>query len=163
LEGEVEAIRDLCILRGCHNALDAGVATLHGCQMRSVSWMEKFGDWKHAECLAGWQGSESRAIWEFRTIEPGSLYVDVEYTCPFEDDYAEWRIRCGDTDVTFPLIDSGEREHRKAFGGALPRFRTYRVGVIEFPGPGSQQLSFGPTGEEGKGIRVSSLKLVPVQ
>jgi alpha-L-fucosidase len=87
----------------------------------------------------------------------------VEYTCPAEDDYSEWRVRCGDADVTFPLIDTGERPKRLAFGGALPRFRTYRVGVLDFPKPGAQRLTFSPTGPEGKGIRVSLLSLTPVE
>jgi alpha-L-fucosidase len=134
-----------------------------GCQMTDVRWMEKFGDWKHAECIAGWQGPESTAAWEFRTVAPGSFYLDVEYTCPAEDDYSEWRVRCGEADVTFPLIDTGERPKRLAFGGALPRFRTYRVGVIDFPKPGAQRLTFSPTGLEGKGIRVSLLSLTPVE
>jgi hypothetical protein len=125
--------------------------------------MEKFGDWKHAECLGNWAGAESLATWEFRTVEPGTFYLDVEYTCPAQDDYAEWRVRCGDTDVTFPLIDTGERSTRKAFDSALPRFRAYRVGMIDFPKAGAQQLVLNPTGLAGKDIRISALTLVPVE
>jgi alpha-L-fucosidase len=163
LSGPVEASRNQFVLNGCQQALDAGVAALTGCEKTDVRWMEKFGDWKHAECVAGWQGSESAATWAFQTVAPGSFYLEVEYTCPAEDDYSEWQVTLDGRRLTFPLIDTGERLKRTAFGGALPRFRTYRVGVIDFPKPGTQRLSFGPTGLAGKGIRVSLLNLMPVQ
>jgi alpha-L-fucosidase len=163
LAGPVEASREAYVLNGCRNTLEMGVAALKGCEVKAVNWMEKFGDWKHMECLVGWQGPERSATWDFKTVSPGSFYLDVEYTCPAEDDYSEWGIRCGDNNLTFPLIDTGERPARKAFGGALPRFRTYRVGVIDFPKPGAQQLTFGPTGADGKNIRVTALRLLPVE
>ena len=163
LEGPVDASREASVLNGCRNSLEMGVAALKGCEVKAVNWMEKFGDWKHMECLAGWQGDERSATWSFATVEPGSFYLDVEYSCPAEDDYSEWGVRCGDTALTFPLIDTGERPTRKAFGGALPRFRTYRVGVIDFPKPGAQRLTFGPAGRDATAIRVSALRLVPVK
>jgi len=96
-------------------------------------------------------------------MEPASFYLDVEYTCPAEDDYTERRVRCGEADLTFPLIDTGERRKRTAFGGALSRFRTSRVGLSDFAKPGPQQLTLGPTGTGGKGISMSSLILTPVE
>jgi len=147
---------------GCRNTLEVGMATLNGCAVKAVNWMEKFGDWKHMQCVGDWQGSARSMTWDFKTVEPASYYLDVEYTCPEADDYSEWGIRCGENNtLTFPLIDTGERAKRKAFGGALPRFRTYRVGVIDFPKPGVQKLTFGPTTAEGKNIRVSALRLTP--
>ncbi|NCO39458.1 MAG: hypothetical protein COZ06_36755 [Armatimonadetes bacterium CG_4_10_14_3_um_filter_66_18] len=163
LAAAVEARREAFVLNRCRNTLESGVAALTGCKQTGVQWMEKFGDWKHAECVAGWEGAGSAATWTFRTVESGAFYLDIEYTCPAEDDYSEWRVHCGDTDLTFPLIDSGERPARAAFGGALPRFRTDRVGVIDFANGGVQQLRFGPTGAEGKGVRIASLRLVPVE
>lgn len=163
LAGPAEAARNQFVLNGCRQPLETGVATLKNCEIGKVNWMEKFGDWKHAECLIGWKGPESSATWTFHTVEPGSFFLDVEYTCPAEDDYSEWQVTVDGQRLTFPLIDTGERVKRKAFGGTLPRFRTYRVGVIDFPKPGTQQLAFGPTGADGKDIRVTALRLSPVE
>ena len=124
--------------------------------------MEKFGDWKHADCLSGWAGAASAAEWRFRTVEPGAFYLDLEYTCSAEDDYSEWNVTLDGKNVTFPLIDTGERSERRAFGGQLPRFRTYRVGIADLPEAGEHTLTLGPTGSEGAGIRVSALLLSPV-
>ena len=161
--GATEASREHYVLNGFRNELKMGEARLSNCAINKVDWMEKFGDWKHSECLGNWSGADSSATWEFRTVEPGRFYLDVEYTCAADDDYAEWRVRCGDTDLTFPLIDTGERSKRKAFDSPLPRFRTYRIGVMDFLNAGLQRLLLNPTGSAGKGIRVSSLKLVPVE
>lgn len=162
LAGPADASREQFVLNGCRQTLESGVAKLNGCELKSIDWMEKFGDWKHAQCAGGWNGAESASTWAFRTVEPGSFYLDVEYSCPATDDYSEWRVRCGESDLTFPLIDSGERPMREGFGHTLMRFRTYRVGVIDFPKAGQHELRFGPTGKAGAGVRVSSLVLTPV-
>jgi alpha-L-fucosidase len=162
LAADVEANRDCFVLGGCENVLETGLAERQGCELRGVSWMEKFGDWHHAECLGGWQGADSQAAWRFRTVAPASFYLDIEYTCGAEDDYAEWRVCWDGEEVTFPLVDSGEREHRAVWGGELPRFRIYRVGMVEFPAAGEHVLSLGPTGAAGLGVRVAGVRLTPV-
>jgi alpha-L-fucosidase len=163
LTASAEVSREHYVLNGFSNPLETGVAELSGCQSGKVHWMEKFGDWKHAECLSGWSGTNSSAAWPFRTLAPGAFFLDVEYSCPAADDYSEWRVRCGDTTLTFPLIDTGERAKRAAFGGELPRFRTYRVGIIDLTKPGAQRLTISPTGQAGGGIRISALSLTPVE
>lgn len=161
--GGVEASRDLYVLKGFENPLDSGGAKLNGCQQAKVQWMEKFGDWKHAECAVGWAGAGSSASWSFRTVEPAEFYADVVYSLPAADDYSEWRLTLDGKPVTFPLIDTGEREKRQAFGGVFPRFRTYRVGLIRFAHAGLHELSLGPTGEAGRTMRLESIILRPVR
>jgi alpha-L-fucosidase len=162
-----EASREPFVLNGCRQILETGMAKLQGCEVRMVRWMEKFGDWKHAECLTGWRGAGGSATWEFRTVEPGSFYLEVEYTCPAESDYSEWQLTLNGQRVSFPLIDTGERANRTAFdkkqGGPLPRFRSYRVGLFDLPKDGIHQLSIGPTGDAGNAVRIASLVLTPAR
>jgi len=162
LVGPVEASRDTYLLNGCRNTLEPRVASLQACELRDVRWMEKFGDWKHAECVAGWRPGESMAIWDFLTTEPGPFVLDVEYTCPEAGDYSEWRIEVGGTDAVFPLLDTGERSRRAVFGwGELPRFRTYRVGVVDLPGPGPSRLTLSPLSAASAAVRIAALILTP--
>ena len=162
LGGAIKVNLEDFVLDNCYNQLNTGLAILTNCQTTNVDWMEKFGDWKHADCLGGWCGPDSSATWNFRTLQPESFYIDVEYSCPASDDYSEWRLRCGATNLTFPLIDTGERPKREAFDDTLPRFRTYRIGMVDFPKPGAQRLTINPTGIMGKNIRIASLKLIPI-
>jgi alpha-L-fucosidase len=163
LAGALEAVREGYVLNGSANTLDTGVASLSHCELTTVRWMEKFGDWKHAECISGWSAGESAATWEFRTLEPGAFYVDVEYTCPEAGDYSEWQLEVGTVEFVFPLVDTGERAERAAFGGALPRFRTYRVGLVDLPGPGPCCLTLRPLDAAAATVRIAGLTLVPVR
>jgi len=163
LAGPIEVRRDAYVLNGCTNTLDAGVASLSHCALGAVRWMEKFGDWKHAECISGWSAGESAATWEFRTLESGAFYIDVEYTCPEAGDYSQWQLEVGAVELAFPLIDTGERAKRTAFGGALPRFRTYRVGLFDVPGPGTCRVTLRPLDAGGAAVRIAALGLTPVQ
>lgn len=148
-----------CLLAGCRNTLETAVAKRQGCELRAVRWMEKFGDWKHAECLTDWQAGESSASWDFHTLEPGSFHLDIEYTCPEEGDYSAWSVEVAGTETVFPLIDTGERAKRAAFGGPFPRFRTYRIGLLDLPGPGLHRLTLRPLASAP--VRVASLILEP--
>ena len=161
VQGEIERGAVQTVLSGCTNQLEPGLASLAGCAEQKVSWMEKFGDWHHAECVGGWTEG-ANCGWEFETVEPGRWYLDIRYTCPADDDYSEWQVTLDGETVTFPLIDTGERAQRKAGIGPLPRFRDYRVGVVGVASAGRHTLSFGPCGDEGQGIRVEALRLSPV-
>jgi len=160
LDGPIERREGLYVLTGCVNILDPSLAERQGCELTKVRWMEKFGDWHHADCLVGWQRG-GQAGWTFRTVAPAQFCCDLEYTCPAEDDYAEWWWRCDGLTIGLPLIDTGERPRRAAFGGALPRFRTYRVGVLDLPA-GDHTFALGPAGEDGLGMRLSTVRLSPV-
>jgi alpha-L-fucosidase len=157
--GPVKASRDLFVLAEHRNRLDPALAKLTACRLAKVRWMEKFGDWHHEECAGAWEGPGSSAAWEFRTTEPGTYVLNVEYSCPQEDDYSEWQVTVDGKRITFPAVDSGERAKRAAFPGALPRFRTYRIGDFAFAKSGLHTISIGPTGAQGKGVRIASATL----
>jgi len=163
LEGPLAANREQVALNDCINTLEPGLARLSGCEIKKVSWMEKFGDWKSAECVGGWNGGEGSATWEFRTVEPSRFYLNVDYTAPAEEDFAEWRVTMDGRPLTFPLLDTGERANRPSLNQPLPRFRTYRVGMIELPLPGRHKLALGPTGGKARATRISAVSLSPVE
>lgn len=158
----IAASRDLYVLNGHPVTLEPENATRQQCDVQKVRWMEKFGDWKHAECLVGWQAPDSAAVWEFETLEPGRFYLDMEYTTTEAGDYSEWQLEVGEDRLLFPLIDTGERAKRAAFGGALPRFRAYRVGLLDLPGAGTCRLALRSLDEKGAAVRVAGLRLLPV-
>jgi len=156
--GTLAATGERFVLPGCVNALTAPLADRHDCELTTVRWMEKFGDWHHAECLAGWQGADSRATWTFRTLGPLACYLELEYTCPAADDYAEWRLLLDELELGCPLIDPATPS-RSAFGGPCPASHLRSASSAL---SGSHTLTLGPAGEAGLGMRLSDVRLSPL-
>ncbi len=158
IAGKLAPPSDPIVLDNCPYLLVAPAARGQGFRQGKRSWMEKFGDWKHVECLSDWEPPRAKASWDFATLQGGRFYVDVEYSSVPESDYCEWRMRLGESDVTFPLMASG---HCCEGGGhELARFRTYRVGLFELP-KGPQTLSLSPTRPTGGPVYVSAVILTP--
>ncbi len=160
IEGAVTSSMRQVVLNGCVNSLPSLSAKLSGCRHDKLSWMEKFGDWKHVECVSGWEVGKKGAAWEFSTVEPGDFYVDIEYACPLESDHSEWRMRVDELDVSFPLLATGHNPDRKGRmrGLFLARFRAYRIGMFALSA-GRHVISISPQTKDGSGIHIATLTL----
>ncbi|MCC7491089.1 MAG: alpha-L-fucosidase [Fimbriimonadaceae bacterium] len=147
------------LVAGFANTLEAALATTAGCTLDAARWMEKFGDWHHAEVLGDWQPA-SRATWQLTATADASWYLDLEYSTLPEADYQEWWVEVNGERLGFPLVDTGERPQRQAGGGNLARFRDYRLGWFDLPA-GPLRVVLGPLAS-GTGVRVAGLHLRPV-
>jgi alpha-L-fucosidase len=162
LDSAPDACDGLYVLSGCTNALEPAMALCAGCALDTVRWMEKFGDWQHAEFVGNWSGPDATATWTFDTVESGVFRMVLEYTCPESGDGAAWSLCAGDTELVVPTIDTGERAARAGFAGDFPRFRCARIGVVEVPGPGTVSVVLRPLSAEGAAVRVSRVWLEPL-
>lgn len=160
VRGRVRAWKDAYVLNDCVSTLVAPAAVGKGFRQVKRSWMEKFGDWKHMECLAGWTGPAAAALWDFVTIEAGSFYVDVEYACEPGADYGQWHMKLGRCDVPFPLLSSGDGA--LAPGRDLARFRTCRVGLFDLPA-GRHTLSLSPAAKPLAAVHISAITFTPAE
>lgn len=162
LGGALPTTSEQYVLHNCVNILDAAAAQCAGCHQDKISWMEKFGDWKHAEHVGEWQ-TESAASWSFTALEPGLYYIDVEFACPSAADGSEWALTLGEYEVTFPLLATGHLPERgeNMADWPLARFRTYRVGLCDIPAAGRYQLTLRPLTENGNSVLVSTITLLP--
>lgn len=159
LKDAPSASRDQYVLGGFKQTLETATAELSGAELKEVKWMEKFGDWKHVDSVVGWETTDASATWTFKVVEPVSFYLDVEYTAGVEEDNSEWELRINDETRPFPIIDTGERDTR-AMGPELPRYRNYRIGIIDLQ-PGTHTLSISPSEAAGFGARIKALHLTP--
>ena len=152
------------VINNCRNPLSASMAEAVACHHHTLSWMEKFGEWKHVECLSRWEHIGRGALWEVTIFEPGAFYVEIEYSSPLSTDYSEWSFRLGEAEVTFPLVTSGHQMTRRGnMSGELPRFTTYRIGVFQVPQSGKYTISLAPSTPDAKDVHISSLWLIPAQ
>jgi len=53
-------------------------ADVKGTETKSISWMEKFGEWKHANQISKWTEGSS-ASWTLDVLQPGYYYIDLIY------------------------------------------------------------------------------------
>jgi len=53
-------------------------ADVKGAETKSISWMEKFGEWKHANQISKWTEGSS-ASWTLDVLQPGYYYIDLIY------------------------------------------------------------------------------------
>ncbi len=151
------------VLHSCVNVLDASEAQCEGCRRSTLSWMEKFGDWKHADCLGEWAGIGSRAAWTFTVVETGLYYLDVEYACPTAADGSTWCLALGDESLPFPMLASGHLPPRRdeKHDSQLARFRIDQVGLLDIRSAGRHTLTLQALDDEGSSLQLATVSLRP--
>lgn len=161
--GKIRADTAAFVLPGHRNEFRAPFAKLAACKAAKFSWMEKFGDWKHAECVVGWEGPASHASWTFRTLEAGRYYLELDYSSRVDSDGSEGIVTLGRLEVPFPVLFTGERTEATGMHGLWPLFRVYSCGIVELPRPGRYTLSIRPSRETPEGwMKLRGVALVPV-
>jgi alpha-L-fucosidase len=115
---------------GLPSEFGAPFAQLSGCRPGHRRWMEKFGDWQHADVIELWStGSDAR--WPFTALQGGAFDLWADYECWAEADYSEFEVTVAGQCWTFPAIDTGGGTGRRT------RLRPVRLGRVELPaGPG---------------------------
>ena len=125
-----------------------------------MRWMEKFGEWKHAEMIKKWTPT-SEATWDVNIRKPGKYALEMTYSCDDKADYSEFEVIAGKTAMTIQALDTGDRmPSKRMFGrGLLPRVRTLRLGVVEFDKAGNQKVIFKTKKGDWKGFNLKALEL----
>ena len=162
IEGTPEVIAELSVDDAAETVLGADFAVTDGCKVSQASWMEKHGDWKHAQNVTGWESDKSQASWVINVKKPGIYYVDFEYNAFKESSGNEWdiftenssKLRC------FSLETSGAENAN----GARYRFRTVRAGAITFNKAGRQTITVkAASNPKGTGMQLEALHIVPIE
>lgn len=166
IEGKPDVDLTQALVNGLSNELNSPFAIVENCDLEKISWMEKWGDWHHANCVRNWKDESSVVTWDFRVLEPGRWYVEFDYSCDEIVDTSEGVIEIGDMKTTFPLVDTGDRaKSSRNWGNTIfPRFRTYGIGLVELTSPGDYQLKIHPTGKvEGGWMNLERLRFLPFE
>lgn len=139
---------------GLANACHAPFAVSADCQHGKRSWMEKFGDWHHADVIEG-IATGSSASWELTALAPGSYYLWLSYECPPAAEGSEFELTLGDTRWTFPVQTTGDGTARRT------RLRDERLGLITLPQAGRYTLTLRALDVKGEGVALEKLTLAP--
>lgn len=119
---------------------------VHNGKVRKRYWMEKFGEWKTAHVIDGWQ-DDTAVTWDIAVKTPGLYLVSLEYA--------------GKGRVVWTVEDAdGQRIENEQ--GAVQAYETKPIGWMKFDKSGKQQLTVrlkeGDKAETG----LTSIKINPI-
>ena len=127
-------------------ALRAAFATTRNAEKKQLSWMEKFGEWKHATQVSQWNNGSAR--WTVEVLEPGDYRVELRYR---GKNRLVWRIRSS---------GGGAVQNQQA---ATPEYEFYPMGILTFSKPGKVDLEVSLVEGDAKTASLESLRVTRVE
>ena len=124
LMGVAEVDHTVAIHPNTVNVVLAHFATATGAEKKKVSWMEKFGEWKHANQISHW-AQDGRASWTVNVLEPGVYRVSLKYRGKGR---AIWKITTDEGAVI---------QNQQA---ATTQYQAYPMGVFEIKKAGLRKI-----------------------
>ncbi|WP_448635161.1 alpha-L-fucosidase [Pedobacter panaciterrae] len=79
VKGTPKANSIQCVDPKIETVIYADFAKAINCEKAGKSWMEKFGEWKHAMQVTKWR-AESKLEWEVEVLQPGYYQTELNYT-----------------------------------------------------------------------------------
>lgn len=149
LDGNAEIVKvdtTLGIYPNIEIELLAEFAQVTGAEKKKVSWMEKFGEWKHVYQISNWN-RDSQANWTVDVFEPGYYYLDLRYR---GQGRIVWRTK----------TDEGvEVQNQQA---ATEKYQNYPMGIIEFKSAGKHTISVSLDEGDNESTSLESLIIKPI-
>jgi alpha-L-fucosidase len=124
----------------------AEFAEVQDAEKKKVSWMEKFGEWKHVHQIGNWN-EKSKAAWTVEVFEPGYYYLELRYK-------GKNRIVWKTTTDEGVMIQNQQ--------AATEKYQNYPMGILEFKTAGKHTITVSLVeGEEGT-ISLESALIKPI-
>lgn len=121
-------------------------ADVKGAERKAISWMEKFGEWKHATQISKWTEGSS-ASWTLDVLQPGYYYIDLVYK---GKDKLVWNITTDEGIVV---------QNQQA---ATEKYRDYPMGILEFKKPGKHIIKVSLVDGEPETSSLESVYIYPI-
>lgn len=115
---------------------------------KNKRWMEKFGEWKHANQVSDW-GDNSSVTWDIDVQKPGLYYLELCYSGT--DKRLVWKTE----------TDEGATVQNQQ--AATAKYIDYKMGILEFKKAGKHTISTSLVEGNGKTASLKSIKLIPIQ
>lgn len=126
--------------------LNCHFATVENATKNGRRWMEKFGEWKHAEEVSKWQAGGT-ATWEVDVLKPGNYQVELTYA-------GEGRLVWGVS------LNGGEFIRNQQ--NSSHNYQTFPIGWVEFSKAGRHRISVSCLEGELETASLKAIKFTPV-
>uniref|UniRef100_UPI001C54AF61 hypothetical protein n=1 Tax=Winogradskyella costae TaxID=2697008 RepID=UPI001C54AF61 len=118
-----------------------------GAEQKNIRWMEKFGEWKHANQVSNWE-EDGMVCWEVNVQEPGYYYLDLEYK-------GEGRL------VWKTTTDEGIKIQNQQ--AATDKYAYRRMGILEFKTAGNHIIKTSLVEGDAQTSSLKSIKILPIK
>jgi alpha-L-fucosidase len=143
------------LMEGVVTTFESPQATLSGqASVKKHSWMEEFGDWKHAHVVEQWTASGDVVSWNFRAVAPGDYWIELTYSFPSGSGTREGVIVLNDEALHFQTQPTGDK---------VQHFFDHRIGLMKVKQPGPCKLSIHPVDDDADFVKLKSVRLVPFE
>ena len=132
-------------------SLPALFAKTVGSKLEHKQWMEKFGEWKHAERLTDWKDG-AKASWTVNLPGPGDYLVSARHLSDGgKDGRLTWRVESS----AGGLLQNNQP--------ATPKAATVPLGILTFAAGGTQTLTISLVDGNPDASKLVSLELTPAR
>jgi alpha-L-fucosidase len=121
-------------------------AGVKGAESKAISWMEKFGEWKHVTQISKWTEA-SLANWTLDVLQPGYYYVDLRYKGKGR---LVWNVSTSEGIMV---------QNQQA---ATEKYCDYPMGTLEFKNPGKQTIKVSLVEGDPETSSLESVYIYPV-
>lgn len=125
LKGAVKVDTTLAVHPNMPANLLVEFAEVSDATKKEIRWMEKFGEWKHANQVSGWAPT-GKAAWTVDVAEPGDYRLELTYR---GEGRLVWRI---ETDEGVQLQNQQNSSHV---------YHAYPFGLLSFRQPGKHTIA----------------------
>ncbi len=116
-------------------------------EKKKISWMEKFGEWKHVNQVSKW-GENSKAVWTVNVCQPGNYYLEL---CYKGKGRLVWKTT---TDENVSV------QNEQA---ATEKYVSYPMGILQFKTTGMHTISVSLVEGDNKTSSFKSVRIRPVE
>ena len=116
-------------------------------EQKNIRWMEKFGEWKHANQVSNWK-ENGTVTWEVNVQKAGYYYLDLEYT---GDGRLVWKT----------ITDEGIKVQNQQ--AATNKYAYRRMGILEFKTAGNHTIKTILVEGDAKTSSLKSILISPIK
>jgi alpha-L-fucosidase len=122
-------------------------ATAENAVKKEITWMEKFGEWKHVTQVGAWEDG-GNVSWTVDVLTPGAYYADLTYK---GQGRLAWRIE----------IREGAKLQNQQNSSSV--YHTYPFGLLTFDKPGKHTITVSLVDGDRDKTSLSALHFRPVR
>ena len=121
-------------------------ADVRGAERKSISWMEKFGEWKHVTQVSKWNEGSS-VSWTLDVFQPGFYYINLTYKGKGK---LVWKISSDEGTVV---------QNQQA---ATEKYQDYPMGILEFKKAGKRTIEVSLIDGDPETSSLESVHIYPI-